>query len=306
VVRLLQEGFGIALSRSSINRARQEVSEAVRPAVKEAHEYALGQPVVNCDETGFAQGNQDGLNPRKSHGWLWVLVTPLVTFFTVTLSRSQGTAKEILGEGFAGYLGTDRYSVYNWIETRRRQVCWAHLLRDFQAMAERTGVSQDIGEALLHRGYRLFRWWHRVRDGTLSEAWFQEAVAHLRVGFVAELEAAANLPIAPKEKTSLAKTVRTCRRILKLESALWTFLDIPRIEPTNNASEQALRPAVIWKYTSFGSQSQAGSEFVSRMLTVNATLKTQNRSILEFLTESCNAARLGVAAPSLLPLTPPT
>lgn len=298
---LLLEGFGIQLSRGSINRARQEVSESIAPAVESAHDYVVKQPVLNCDETGFAQGNQDGLNPNKRRGWLWVLVTPLVSFFSVTLSRSQASAQALLTKDFGGYLGSDRYSSYGWLTPQQRQVCWAHLLRDFQAMAERAGASAEIGKALLHRGYRLFRWWHRVRDGTLSRDLFIAAVAQLRVGFIEELEAAADLPIGSKEKTPLAKTVRTCAKILAIESALWTFVLIDGVEPTNNAAERALRPAVIWKYTSFGSQSKTGSEFVSRILTVNATLKAQHRSVLEFLTQSCQTARFGGDAPSLLP-----
>lgn len=218
----------------------------------------------------------------------------------MTLSRSKASAQQILGEDFDGYF-SDRYSSYSWLDPQRRQVCWAHLLRDFQAIAERSGASHEIGKALLRRGYRLFHWWHRVRDGTLSHKLFLEAVVHLRIAFVAELESAANLEIAPKEKTPLAKTVRTCAKILELEVALWTFVYVQGVEPTNNGSEQALRPAVIWQYTSFGSQSKAGSEFVERMLTVSATLKAQNRSVLEFLSQSCQSARLGIEGPSLLP-----
>jgi transposase len=299
---LLAEGFGIQLSRGSINRARQEVSQSVGAAVEAAHEYVLKEPVVNCDETGFGQGNQDGLNPDQRQGWLWVLVSPLVSVFCVSLSRSQAAAQSLLGKDFGGYLGSDRHSSYAWVDPKQRQVCWAHLLRDFQAMAERSGASAEIGEALLKRGYRLFHWWHRVRDGTLSQALFIAAVGQLRVGLIAELEAAVNLAIGSQEKTPFAKTVRTCAKILSIETALWTFVYTAGVEPTNNAAERALRPAVIWKYTSFGSQSKAGSDFVARMLTVNATLKAQHRSVLEFLTQSCLADRLGDEPPSLLPL----
>lgn len=141
-----------------------------------------------------------------------------------------------------------------------------------------------------------------MRDGTLSHQLFIAAVGQLRLGLIAQLEAAVNLPIGSQEKTPLAKTLRTCANILAIESALWTFVYTPGVEPTNNAAERALGPAVIWKHTSFGSQSQAGSEFVARMLTVNATLKAQHRSVLDFLTQSCLAARLGDDPPSLLPL----
>ena len=172
-------------------------------------------------------------------------------------------------------------------------------------MAERSGASLEIGLALLRRAYRLFHWWHRLRDGTLSQELFVEAVQLLRVGLRAELEQAAQLPIAAREKTPLAKTVRTCVQLLKVESAFWTFVFTPGVEPTNNAAERALRPAVIWRLTSFGSQSTAGSEFVARMLTVSSSLKAQRRSVLEFLTQSCRASRLRVPGPSLLPLTQP-
>jgi len=302
---ILREGFGIELSRGSINRIRQEVSEAVACAVGQAQEYVQQQPVVHCDETGFAQENQDGQNPEQRQGWLWVLVSPLVSVFVVALSRSQATAQQLLGAAFGGVLVSDRHRSYGWVDPHQRQVCWAHLLRDFQAMAERPGASQEIGEALLCRGYRLFHWWHRVRDGTLSHEMFLPAIHQLRAGLLAELQAAANLPIAPKEKTPLARTVRSCAELLKVEPALWTFVDTPGVEPTNNGAERALRPAVIWRYTSFGSQSQAGSEFVARILTVNASLQAQHRSILEFLTQSCQAARLGIPGPSLLPLPQP-
>jgi transposase len=297
----LKEVFGIEIARGTINRMRQEVSEAVSAASTEAKEFAQQQPVVNCDETGFSQQNRDGKNPEGKKAWLWVIVTPFVSVFLVTLSRSQEVAKSLIGETFTGYLGSDRYSSYSWVKTELRQLCWSHLLRDFQAMAERTGASQEIGTALLERGYRLFHWWHKVRDGTLSKELFVEAVELLRVGLHQELMSAAAIEIGVREKSPLAKTVRTCRKLLKVEVALWTFVYRDGVEPTNNSAERALRPAVIWRNLSFGSQSEVGSEFVARMLTVNRSLKLQGRSILDFLTESCVAARLGMKPPSLIP-----
>ncbi len=301
VCQLMEDLFGVQVSRGGVGRLRQEMSAAVSEAVVAAKSYVQSKAMLNCDETGFPQGNRDGLNPKGTKGWLWVLVTPLVSFFEVVLSRSQATAKALIGETFAGIVISDRYSAYSWIELDQWQLCWAHLKRDLQAIAERSGVSQEIGESLLRRELRLFQWWHRVRDETLSHSTFIDCVNHLRAGFKAELEAAAALPIAKGEKTPLAKTVRTCRKLLKVEPALWTFVYHPGIEPTNNAAERALRPAVIWRRTSFGSQSQAGSQFVARMLTVTASLKAQNRNVLDFLTHACRAARLQQPTPSLIP-----
>lgn len=301
VEKLLAELCGIELSRGTIGRARAEINAAVELANIQAQEYVQQQPAVNVDETGFKQYNGDGQNPGQKRGWLWVVVTPLVSFFTVVLSRSQATAQAVLGN-YTGVVGSDRCPSYNWLENNQRQVCWAHLLRDFQAMAERTGASAEIGTSLVNKGHRLFHWWHRVRDGTMSRALFIEATIVLRAAIKKELESATALPIGHNEKTPLAKTVRTCQQLLNVESAMWTFVDHPDVEPTNNVAERALRPAVIWRNTSFGSQSQVGSEFVARMLTVNSSLKAQGRSVLDFLTQSCRAYRLEIVAPTLIPL----
>lgn len=298
---LMSELFAIALSRGGVGRLCQEMSQALLAPVSAAQDYVQRQAVMNSDETSFPQGNGDGLNSKQSKGWLWVLATPWVSFFEVVLSRSQATAKALIGEAFSGMVTSDRYSAYNWIALEQRQLCWAHLKRDLTAIAERSGVSQAIGEALLRRQRRLFRWWYQVRAGTLGRADFCQRVSHLRAGFKAELALAANLPIGRHEKTPLAKTVRTCQQLLKLEPALWTFVYTPGLEPTNNDAERALRPAVIWRRISFGSQSEAGSQFVARMLTVTASLKAQNRAVLDFLTQACHAARLGLPGPSLLP-----
>ena len=99
----------------------------------------------------------------------------------------------------------------------------------------------------------------------------------------------------------MAKTVRTCRRLLNFEPALWLFVTTEAVEPTNNDSERVLRPAVIWRRISFGSQTEAGSLFVSRMLTTVATLRSQQRNVMEFMTQACRAARDGHSPPSLLP-----
>ena len=301
IQRLLSQVFGIEKSRGTLNEMRQEVSTAVEKAVSEAMAYAQQQPAANSDETGFQQQNKDGRNPSNKKAWLWVMVTPLISVFIVTLSRGQEAAKQLLGD-FTGFLGSDRCECYSWVDAGKRQLCWSHLFRDFQAIAERKGASKEVGEALLARGYRLFHWWHRVKDGKMSKEQFREAVKLLREGMRQELELTAAMELGKGEKTPHAKTVRTCRKLLKVEKAMWTFVYQEGVEPTNNSAERALRTAVIWRNLSFGSQSEEGSKFVARMLTVNTSLKAQGRSILGFLTESVHAARLGVKYPSLIPI----
>jgi transposase len=300
----MQDLFGISMSLGTVNNLRLEASNAVESAVCEAKIYVQNSTVVGADETSFLQGNVDGCNSKKSQAWLWVAVTPLVTFFQITLSRCSDAARNLLGEDFGGILNSDRYAAYNWVDLEQRQLCWAHLKREFIKISERPGVSSDIGNALVKQQEKLFELWHQVRDGTLKRCEFQLLVQQIRNTINFSLQEAANYEIGSKEKTPLAKTVRTCRQLLKVESALWLFVKVEGVEPTNNAAERAIRPAVIWRRTSFGSQTQTGSAFVARMLTVVTTLKSQRRNVFDFITAATSAARLDKPTPSLLPEVP--
>ena len=299
---LVQELFDIELSTGSINHLRQEMSEAVAEAVEQAHQYVQQQGTIGSDETSFRQGNGDGQNPTGQKAWLWVLVTPLVCYFQVCLSRATATAKQLIGEPFKGWLISDRYGAYNWLDIGQRQVCWAHLKRDFTKIAERwDGASTAVGVALLEQEKELFERWYQVRDGTLTRAAFQQVVEPIRLEVKSLLEEGADYAASPKDNSPRAKTARTCQQLLKVEPALWLFVRVEGVKPTNNDAERALRPAVLWRKMSFGAQSAAGSLFVSRMLTVVTSLRLQERNVLDFLTQACRAKRLQQPSPSFLP-----
>jgi transposase len=305
IQKVLAAVFGITMSLGTINRLRTEVSEAVRESVKEAIECVQHQPIVGVDETGFNQGNGDGQNASQTSGWLWVAVTPWLTCFQVILSRATTAAQSVLGKTFAGWITSDRCPAYNWVDIECRQLCWAHLKRDFIQMAERTGVSAEIGQSLLEQEKELFNLWHQFKNDQLNRLQLQQSVVPIQAHVLSILQETAQIPIAAQEKTPLAKTVRSCRNLLKFEVALWLFIREEGVEPTNNAAERAIRPAVIWRKTSFGSDSAAGSLFVSRLLTVIASLHLQKRCVLDFLVESVCAAREGFSPPSLVPLPSP-
>ena len=207
-------------------------------------------------------------------------------------------ARELLGAQISGILVTDRYSAYNGYPVRWRQLCWAHLLRDFEAMRGRGGRSEEIGDALLAQAHQMFAWWHLVREGTLKRSTFRSYMSPLRREVERLLEAGS--------RCGVPKTAGTCRDILKRRQALWTFVQVEGVEPTNNTAERSIRPGVLWRKGSFGTQSAEGSRFVESMMTVVATLKQQQRSVLEYLTAACEAALRGEAAPSLLPASAQT
>ena len=253
--------------------------------MEEARTYVHAQGVAHLDETSWRQGDKCG--------WLWVAVTSWVTVFVVRLARGGDIARELLGETLAGILVTDRYSAYHWYPVRWRQLCWAHLLRDFAAMQSRGGASEELGVALLAQAHQMFAWWHRVREGTLKRSTFRSYMTPLRREVERLLEKGSQWDVPT--------TAGTCRDILKRREALWTFVQLEGVAPTNNAAERSIRPGVQWRKGSFGTQRAEGSRFVESMLTVVATLKQQQRNVLEYLTAACEAALRGQAAPSLLP-----
>ena len=139
----------------------------------------------------------------------------------------------------------------------------------------------------------MFRWWHRVRDGTIDRARFKTIAARLRREVKAALENG--------QSCGCAKTAATCFEILKVEEGLWTFVRVEGIEPTNNGPELRLRHAVIWRRISGGTDSSDGSRFVERMLTVIATCRQQKRNVLDYLSSCFEAHLRSHKVPSLLP-----
>jgi transposase len=281
----LEDLFGVHMGLGTIANLEQATGQAVAEPVAEARVDVQQQPAAYLDETGWREGQQ--------RAWLWTAVTAGVTVFVIRLSRSGKVAQELLGEQFWGWLVTDRWSAYTWYPAWRRQVCWAHLRRDIEAMIERGGRSRELGEALRAQAQQMFQWWHRVREGTLAHQTFASYMWPVRREVERLLEAA--------QTCGVPKTEGTCRELLKRRQALWTFVRHDGVEPTHNAAERAIRPGVLWRKGSFGTQSADGSRFVEAMMTVVATLKQPHRNVLDSITAACEAALRGESAPSLLP-----
>jgi transposase len=288
VQQLAFDLYTLSISTGMISKLERRSSEVLAAPYNELAVAIHRAKAPNIDETSWRE------NRRKV--WLWVTVTKLVTVFTIAGRRSGDVAKALLGSKPDQVVTSDRYSAYEWIAAFWRQICWAHLRRDFQAMIDRKGEGEPIGQRLLGLSNRLFRHWHRVRDGTLQWEPFQTRMQRLRGEVRQALE--------DGSRCSCAKTAATCFEILKVEEGLWSFARVRGIEPTNNAAERALRFAVIWRRISGGTDSLGGSRFVERMLSVVATCRQQGRNVLEYLTSCFEADCRGQAIPSLLPAKP--
>ncbi len=285
VQQLAADLFGLTLSLGMVSKLERQTARALEAPVAELLEHVRGQN-LHVDETGWRE------NRRRA--WLWVAVAEHATVFRIAASRSAAAARELLGEHFARVAVCDRFRGYLWLP--QVQLCWAHLRRDFQAMIDRGGASRPIGEELLFLSHVLFEWWHRVRDGTMARSTFQRRLRPLRRDVGLALRRGAGC--------GCARTEATCRDVLADERWLWTFVGQAGLEPTNNAAERALRHAVLWRQSSFGTDSSTGSRFAERLLSVAATCRQQGRPLLETLTECLRAWREGRPGPSLLPLLP--
>lgn len=283
VEELLTTTFNVPISLGTICNIEQRVSDAVAKPVAEAKRHVQQADVVHADETSWRQ------QPDKV--WLWAAVTTYLALFSVRDLRDRDSAEDLLGPDFAGVLVSDRFSSYHWVP--RRQLCWAHLDRDWQAFIDRGGSSQRLGQKLRDLTDHMFHLWHRVREVTLSRFMFRWHMDDIRKEVGHCLRTGVNC--------AHPRTAGTCAAILEHEDQLWTFVFSEGVEPTNNAAERIVRQAVLWRKKSFGTRGPRGSRYVERLLTVVATCRLQGRNVLEYLTSACNAAARGRRAPSLLP-----
>jgi transposase len=281
---VMRECFGIELSLGAVSNCEDAASAAVAGPVDEAREFARSRPAMHVDETSWKQ--------RAKRVWLWVAVTACVTAFWILPRRNKRCAQVVLS-GFDGTLGSDRYAVYEDHPLEQRQLCHAHLRREFAALAERRGGLGRLGRELLEASDRMFDAWYDFKDGRIRRSTLQRKLVPIR----RQVE---RLLWRGGQSTDV-KAAGLCQDLYFRRQALWTFARVPDVAPTNNAAEQALRHAVLWRRSSFGTWSERGSRFVERMLTVVATLRQQGRSVATWLTQAVQAHQHGDRLPSLLP-----
>lgn len=270
-------------SPSWVVKLQAEATAALRPAYEELQAKLPQEPILGIDESPTKEAN------RKS--WLWTAVAKKFSLFAIRPTREATALTELLGAKFKGVVNCDRAKMY--FQLRRTQWCWAHLQRDFQALIDRgTKVAQRLGQDLLRPVRELFRLWAELRAGALTRHSWRRLMTPVR----AELERLLQRGMRSGE----AKLVRMCSGLYRHRQRLWTFLKVDGVEPTNNASERALRPAVIWRKLSFGTQSAAGSRFVETILSIVETCRQQHRGVFAYLTAAIQARRNGKSTPSLL------
>ena len=282
---LAEDAFGVPLALGTVSRLQSQVSEALMAAHAEAVAVVRQAPVKHVDETGWKLAGK--------LCWLWVAATQSVAAFLTHARRGAAGLTALLGEEIRGILCSDRWSAYGRLPVAQRQVCWAHLVRDFRRCTERGLMGQPVGEAGLRAAEALFREWHLFRGGGIT----RRALYRRLDPVAAELHEALERGCGCAD----AKVAAFCENLLAVAPALWRFVGREGLEPTNNHAERLLRRGVLWRKNAFGSASERGLRFVERLLTVVQTLRLQKRPVLEFLYQSLVAHRAGLSAPKLLP-----
>lgn len=264
-------------------KMQRQATAALRPAYDELVARLPTQGQVSGDETATKEQNQKA--------WLWTFVAHTFTVFAIRATREATALVELLTAEFAGVMTCDRAKMY-W-RTGRLQWCWAHLKRDFQALIDGgDGQAKRLGYDLRRGANQLFGHWADYRAGTISRAAFVRRLAPVR----REIERLLLRGMGSGNRSIAGM----CRELHDHRAWLWTFVRIEGVEPTNNASERALRHAVIWRKLSFGTQSADGSRFVETMLTVIETCRQQNMNAFHFVTEALQAHFARQRAPLFL------
>jgi transposase len=276
---LLDQLMGLRFSVGAISQAHGKVAAALKAPVAEATASLCTADALWMDETHY---------PREGiANWVWAAVQPLLAVFAIYPSRARYVILDFIGEQCTAAVTSDRYAGYAFIDAERRQVCWAHLLRDFRRIGQRQGLAGQIGRRLLGLGLVMFR----KRDKGLLEGPVLD-------GLQRRLRAALERGI---QQQHCSRTANTCANIIKLWPALWAFTRHDALVPTNNAAEQALRSLVLKRKISGPTRSLRGDQFLARGFTVHETCLRQGVDLWGFMQQAVYAFIAKTAPPSLLP-----
>jgi transposase len=275
---VLAHMMGLDFSVGAVSQAHGKVAQALKAPVHDASRSLAQAPLLHMDETRYPREGQ--------RNWVWAAVQPSVVIFSILPSRARYVIHDLIGTNPRAIIVSDRYAAYAYIDVKQRQVCWAHLLRDFTRMAQRQGAAGRIGARLLALGYVLFRWREQGRSAAQFEALQRRVRAALDRGAA---------------QTGCRRTQATCQNLLKLWPALWGFVNHPQVPPTNNDAERSIRSIVLKRKISGPTRSRRGDEFIARGFSVVETCRRQGRDLIDYMHQAVLAWIDKAPHPSLLP-----
>jgi hypothetical protein len=282
----LEMQWGLQFSTGAISESQEPVAQWLEPLYDHIGDTVRKAPVAHADETTHFRG--------KDRLWLWVLCTPQLAFYMVHASRGMKAAEKLLGL-FAGILVSDRHGAYGTHPSEQRQLCWAHIIRNLERIAGYKGDAGDLGRWLVHFTRIIIQLEHRWRKSGYQSEHYRRRLLAARENFKTSLQQGS-------ARHDGKKTGRVCKELLKVEPMLWRFMKSPGLDLTNNTAERALRPYVIWRKTSFFSQSERGDLFRARVMTVAETCRRLDLCAYTLLRKVCEEGIQGEAVTIRLPI----
>jgi transposase len=276
--------LGLELSVGTVDAICQRASAALEAPHERLVAMVLGSPALNVDETGWRTAG----DARA----LWTATTPEAAIFRVATDRHRDRLAELIGEDFAGIVCSDRWWAYEHLDPELRQACWEHLKRDFTRHAEGLAQQRAFGERGLALTGRLFAAWRSFEEHS-DRRRLQAEMKPIQAELRALLERAGR----KSKRTRLYRVF--ANKLLKIWPALWTFVTVAGIEPTNNRAERSLRGPVIHRKLSHGTRTDDGERFIERALSASVTCRLQGRSLFAYLGELLTARTRGQPLPAL-------
>jgi transposase len=281
---LASEMFGAQLSIGSVDAICQHASELLAGPYQQLRDWIRAEHALHVDETGWRTAGDSRA--------LWTMSTPGASIFQIAEHCNREQFDELIGP-FAGIVISDRWPGFEHLDPDRRQVCWSHIQRDFRRHSEGLAEQKAFGEQGLALTGRVFASWRGYQHHHHDRARLQTELEPVQTALRALLEDAGR----KSKRTRLHR--RFANNLLKVWPALWTFVTIDGVEPTNNPAERALRGPVIHRKLSHGTRTDDGERFAERALSAAATCRQQQRSLFQFLTELLTAHPRGDPLPVL-------
>lgn len=284
-VRFLGEVFHVELSVGAFSAMERRIGDALEFPYRVVQRALREGKVAHIDETHWKERN-------RLH-WLWNATFGKLAVFRIDRRRNRGASRRLFAGSYHGVRVVDRLSVHDDVKPWKRQICWSHLDRDFAAFADgpagrrRFGLSGRAIARAVFRSCRLFK------EGRIGRPKLREIADRL--------DKRVRLLLTGAAGHASMRVRRFAKHLLGQAGSLFTYAAVENVEATNNTSERSLRGPVLWRKGSYGTQSDRGSRFAERMLTVKHSIRAQGRDMLGFLVDTLDAHVHGLAPPSLLP-----
>jgi len=285
ICELASDLFGVAVSTGAVDAICQRASDALAGPHCQLQDWVLDQGAVHVDETGW--------RTRGEGRALWTATTPGATFLQIAEHCNREQFNALVGTNYAGIVISDRWNGFEHRDPHQRQVCWSHIDRDFRRHSEGLDEQKTFGEQGLELSGRVFASWRAFKHEHHDRERLTTEIEPIQTELRQLLQNA-----SPKSRHTRWHR-RFANNLLKVWPALWTFVTVEGVEPTNNPAERALRAPVIHRKVSLGTQSENGERFAERALSAAATCRLQNRSLFTYLSELLIAHNRGDPFPAL-------